>query len=97
MLFDPEFLFRQYDMTGASHDTSYSYVDYYQNDPDLVRINHLPFYMGKNEEGNDYPSQILFAAAFRNLFTWVRTGAAPAHCDRIAIDSDGENRGWWWR
>ena len=71
---------------------SYSYVDYYQNDPDLVRINHLPFYMGKNEEGNDYPSQILFAAAFRNLFTWVRTGAAPAHCDRIAIDSDGENK-----
>ena len=89
---DPEFLFRQYDVTGASHDTSYSYVDYYQNDPDLVRINHLPFYMGKNEEGNDYPSQILFAAAFRNLFTWVRTGAAPAHCDRIAIDSDGENK-----
>lgn len=44
---DPEFLFRQYDVTGASHDTSYSYVDYYQNDPDLVRINHLPFYMGK--------------------------------------------------
>ena len=89
---DPEFLFRQYDVTGASHDTSYSYVDYYQNDPDLVRINHLPFYMGKNEEGNDYPSQILFAAAFRNLFTWVRTGAAPAHCDRIAVDSDGENK-----
>lgn len=44
---DPEFLFRQYDVTGASHDTSYSYVNYYQNDPDLVRINHLPFYMGK--------------------------------------------------
>ena len=89
---DPGFLFRQYDVTGASHDTSYSYVNYYQNDPDLVRINHLPFYMGKNEEGNDYPSQILFAAAFRNLFTWVRTGAAPAHCDRIAVDSDGENK-----
>lgn len=51
-------------MTGASHDTSYSYVDYYQNDPDLVRINHLPFYMGKNEEGNDYPSQILLRQHF---------------------------------
>ena len=80
---DPEFLFRQYDVTGASHDTSYSYVDYYQNDPDLVRINHLPFYMGKNEEGNDYPSQILFAAAFRNLFTWVRTGAATEKTKRM--------------
>ena len=81
---DSDDMFRQYDVTGASHDTSYSYVDYYQNDPDLVRINNLPFYMGKNEEGNDYPSQILFAAAFEV--------AAPAHCDRIAVDSDGENK-----
>lgn len=89
---DPEFLFRQYEVTGASHDTMYSCVDYYQKDPDLVRIHHLPRYIGKNEEGNDYPSQILFAAAFRNLFQWVRTGAAPAHCARIAVDSDGENK-----
>lgn len=70
----------------------YSYVNYYQKDPDLVRINHLPFYMGKNEEGNDYPSQILFAAAYRNLFQWVRSGIAPAKCERIAVDTDGENK-----
>ncbi len=89
---DPEFLFREYEVTGASHDTMYSYVNYYQKDPDLVRINHLPFYMGKNEEGNDYPSQILFAAAYRNLFQWVRSGIAPAKCERIAVDTDGENK-----
>ena len=50
-----DFLCRQYDVTGASHDTVYSYVDYYQNDPDLLRINHLPEYLGKNKVANNYP------------------------------------------
>ena len=48
---------------------------------------------GKNEERKRLSVPDSFAAAFRNLFTWVRIGAAPAHCDRIAIDSDGENKG----
>ncbi|HHV11348.1 MAG TPA: hypothetical protein GXX75_13850 [Clostridiales bacterium] len=87
----PDFLYRLYEVTGASHDTMYSLVDYYQEDPDLIRINHLPKYMGKHEEGNNYPLEILFAAAFRNLFHWVRTGAAPNHCKRIKVDSNGEN------
>ncbi|GFZ32126.1 hypothetical protein CSC2_26520 [Clostridium zeae] len=85
------FKYRLYEVTGASHDTMYSYVDYYQNDPDLKRIDHLPEYIGKHEEGNDYPSQILFAAAYRNLFNWVRTGAGPNHCERIKVDAEGEN------
>ncbi len=88
----PDFKYRLYEVTGASHDTMYSYVDYYQKDPDLIRINHLPEYIGRHDEGNDYPSQFLFAAAFRNLFHWVRTGAAPNHCERIQVDTEGENR-----
>jgi len=87
----PDFLYRLYEVTGASHDTMYSYVNYYQKDQDLIRINHLPEYIGKNEEGNDYPSQFLFAAAYRNLFYWVRKGVAPNHCERIPVDTDGEN------
>ncbi len=88
---NPDFKYRLYEVTGASHDTMYSYVDYYRKDPDLIRIHHLPEYLGNHEEGNDYPSQILFAAAFRNLFHWVRTGAAPNHCKRIKVDANGEN------
>lgn len=42
-------------------------------------------------EANAYPSQYLFHAAFRNLFRWVRTGAAPATCPRIELDANGEN------
>lgn len=89
---DSDFLCRQYDITGASHDTVYSYVDYYQNDPDLIRIQHLPEYVGKNAVANNYPSQFLIAAAFRNLFHWIRTGVAPAKCDLIEMDCYGENK-----
>ncbi len=87
----PSLMYRLYEVTGASHDTSYSLVDYYQNDPDLIRIHHLPSYAGKHAQSNNYPSELLFAAAFRNLFHWIRTGAAPNHCERIKVDSEEEN------
>ena len=70
----------------------FSYVDYYKEDEDLRRIQHLPEYIGKHAEGNNYPSQILFAAAFRNLFRWVREGMGPNHCERIPTNHSGENR-----
>lgn len=88
----PGFLYREYEVTGASHDTMFSYVNYYQGDEDLKRIDHLPVYVGEHECGNDYPSQILFAAAFRNLFRWVREGAGPMSCERIPVDEHGKNR-----
>lgn len=88
----PYFMYREYEIAGASHDTMFSYVDYYQKDSDLERIHHLPAYTGKHAHGNDYPSQILFAAAFKNLFRWVRDGAGPNHCRRIPIDHRGMNR-----
>lgn len=88
---DPDFKYRLYEVTGSSHDTQWSYVDYYQDDEDLKRIDHLPVYVGKHAEANAYPSQYLFHAAFRNLFRWVRTGAAPATCPRIELDTNGEN------
>lgn len=88
----PGFLYREYEVTGASHDTMFSYVNYYQQDADLKRIDHLPVYVGEHESGNDYPSQILFAAAFKNLFRWVREGVAPKSCERIPVDENGKNR-----
>ena len=88
----PGFLYREYEVTGASHDTMFSYVNYYKQDADLKRIDHLPAYVGEHAHGNDYPSQILFAAAFRNLFRWVREGVAPKSCERIPVDENGQNR-----
>jgi len=87
----PDFQVRQYDITGSSHDTQDSYVDYYQNDPDLIRINHLPVYVGHNAESNNYPLAFLFAAGYRNLYNWIRYGFAPAKCSLIPINADGEN------
>ena len=89
---DPDFLYREYEVTGASHDTMFSHVNYYQNDPDLHRIHRVPRYAGRHKKGNDYPSRFLFAAAFNNLFLWVREGVGPNHCERIPVNSKGENR-----
>lgn len=88
----PYFRYREVEVTGASHDTMSSYVDYYQNDVDLKRINHLPKYVGKHIKGNDYPSHILFAGALKNLMRWVREGVGPASCPRIVMDEKGLNR-----
>jgi hypothetical protein len=88
---EPDYLYRCYDIAGATHDTMGSYVNYYQNDPDLIRIHHLPVYTGKHVFGNDYPSDFLFSAAYRNLFYWIRTGVAPSVCEKIHTDCHGEN------
>ncbi len=85
-------LCREYDVAGASHDTQYSYVDYYNNDPDLIRIDHLPAYVGKHEVSNNYPSFFIFDAAYRNLINWIRCGFAPARERLIETDTAGSNR-----
>ncbi len=86
------YLVREYDITGSSHDTLYSYVDYYCDDEDLKRIHHLPEYVAKNESANNYPSFILVGAAYRNLFYWIQSGVAPAECELISINADGSNQ-----
>lgn len=88
----PDFLYREYEVSGASHDTMFSYVNYYKQDEDLIRINHLPTYIGKHAHGNNYPSQFLFAAAYKNLFHWVKDGVGPCYCERIHTDHKGKNR-----
>ncbi|TDW13231.1 hypothetical protein EDD63_1426 [Breznakia blatticola] len=88
----PNFLYREYEIAGASHDTMFSYVDYYKQDEDLKRIDMLPKYDAKHAYGNNYPSQFAFAAGFKNLFRWVREGVGPASCMHIAMDEQGNNR-----
>lgn len=87
-----DFLCRHYDVAGSSHDTKYSLIDYYKNDPDMIRIGILPEYTGIHEFPNNYPLEIPMAAAFRNLFYWIETGVAPSACDPIETDCHGDNR-----
>ena len=92
---DPSFLYRNYEVAGGSHDTVSSYVDYYDGDDDLIRITPLLLsplaYRGSHAQGNDYPIEYLFCAAYRNLFNWIITGLAPKSCERILTNSQGEN------
>lgn len=86
------FMCRHYDITGASHDTQFTLVDYFKGDQDLERIGFLFGYGGKNEESNHYPTPIIVGAMFRNLFYWIRQGVAPQPWERIKVDHvTGEN------
>ena len=78
---------------------------FYENDMQNVQYFlqphlHNPLY--RPEEGIPWQpvlSQTLppasgncFYAIYRMLFSWVREGTCPPHGERIAVDSDGENR-----
>jgi len=92
---EPDFLYRNYEIAGGSHDTMSCYVDYYKDDPDIDRIASMLIgplaYSGSHEQGNDYPMEYLFCAAHHNLFTWIKTGIAPNRCESIQTNANGEN------
>ena len=88
---DEDFLCRHFDIAGASHDTVYTLLDYYKPDQDLERIGFRFRFGGKNDEPNHYPTELLVGAMFRNLFYWIHEGVAPQPCERIRINSKGEN------
>ena len=92
---EPCFLYRSYEIAGSSHDTMYSYVNYYDDDPDIERIVPMlfgpPKYRGNHENGNDYPMEYLFCSVYHNLFKWIETGNAPKSCEKIQINANGEN------
>lgn len=69
---NPGFPCRLYEFAGGSHDTTICYVDYYNNDKEVQRvgksISTAPKYIGSHSQGNNYPYELLFSAAFRNMF-----------------------------
>jgi hypothetical protein len=90
-----DFLYRNYEIAGGSHDTMSCYVDYYDNDLGIARIAHMlfgpPEYRGSHSQGNDYPYEFLFCAAYRNLFNWIIKGTIPNRADLIHVNKNGEN------
>lgn len=89
---DPDYQVRHYDIAGASHDTRFTLLEYYQDDPELERIGMKFTYPGVGQEPNNYPTQFVVSAMFRNLFHWIESGTAPAPCPRIEVNPDGSNR-----
>lgn len=77
--------YRRYEIAGATHDTKYSLLDYYAEDPATEKIGMTPQYMGTEQEPNDFPSQFVFAAIYRLLCQWVSIGVLPPTAPRIAV------------
>lgn len=85
--------YRIYEIAGATHDTKFSLLDYYAADQDMERTGFKPgYHQFLDEYPNDYPYEYCFYAIYRMLFSWVREGICPPHGERIAVDSDGENK-----
>lgn len=89
---DANFMCRYYEITGASHDTQYSLLDYYQNDPDLERIGFRFQYGGKDTQPNHYPYQLLVHAMLHHLFLWIHENSIPIAGQKIQTDSAGNHR-----
>lgn len=66
--------YRVYELAGATHDTAYSLLDYYEGDDYLEKVGVKPQYAGDDEYPNDYPYEFAFRAIYRHLFRWVREG-----------------------
>lgn len=97
----PGFLYRGYDIAGASHDSVQTLIDYYKEDETAARIGVTPVYRGRHTYANDFPASFVFHALFAAFFAWVREGKAPMHAPRIELDEqlntvtdeDGNARG----
>ena len=87
----PGYLFRTYEFAGSTHDTKNNIVDWYKDDEDLKRLGWEMRFEGVDGEPNDYPYEVLFQAAFNNLYQWVRNGVPAPHGEKIPRNSRREN------
>ena len=81
----PDYKFRTYQIPGSSHDSKYNLLDYYEGRGalDCDRINRRLEYEGVDGEPLDNPCELIFNAAYRNLFNWVREGVPAPHAPKI--------------
>lgn len=84
--------YRVYEIAGATHDTKFSMIDYYADDPDMEKIGIVPGFPSVDDYPNDYPYEYCFYAVYRMLFSWVRDSVCPPHGMRIEVNEDGQNR-----
>ncbi len=87
----PERKYRIYELAGATHDTKFTLLDYYDKDEKMRTAGLTPQYGGDGLEPNDYPSQYLMRGICKYLFDWVRKGILPPDAERIQTDEKGKN------
>lgn len=84
----PDFKFRAYEIAASSHDSYYNLIGYYQGraQEDYQRAGIRSEYEGVEGEPLDNPHEMVFSAAFRNLYQWVRAGVPAPHAPRIETE-----------
>lgn len=84
--------FRVYEIAGSSHDSKYNLLDYYAEDDDPARVGRAQPYYGVEKYPIDYPYEYVFAAAFRNLFLWVREGIPAPTSRKVERLANGQSK-----
>jgi len=87
-----DLLYRCYEISGSTHDTKATLLDYYKNDKDVKKIGMTPRYMGQELYPNDYDYSYVFGALIYHLKAWVREGILPPKAERILTDKELNNR-----
>jgi hypothetical protein len=83
-----DYKFRTYQIPASSHDSKYNLLDYYegQGKKDCKRAMFELNYDGVEGEPMDNPYELVFNAAFRNLYCWVRCGIPAPHANKIETE-----------
>lgn len=84
----PDYKFRSYQIPASSHDSKYNLLDYYegQGKADCLKIGMELGFEGAEGEPLDNPYELVFNAAFRNLYQWVRAGVPAPHAPKIETE-----------
>ena len=84
----PDYKFRTYQIPASSHDSKYNLLDYYEGKgrEDCRRIGMELTYDGVEGEPLDNPYELVFNAAWRNLYLWVREGMPAPHAPKIETE-----------
>ena len=85
---DPGSRFRVYEIPASSHDSFYNLIGYYegQGQEDQIKAGVPLAYDGLEEIPLDSAYEMVFSAAFRNLYGWVRKGIPAPHAPKIETE-----------
>ena len=82
--------FRTHEFAGSTHDTK---IILWTGTRMMKILNGWGGEMrfeGADGEPNDYPYEVLFQAAFNNLYQWVRNGVPAPHGERYRETADAK-------